>query len=176
MIASYTMGGKHKEAVQLAKLSQEITHELSYNVACAFLGLNDLDQAFKYLKEAEQLAKQLAEQENMSEEELETELASILVQTAYVQQLQGKTEEPKDIYNSIIKKKSTDQVAQAIAGNNLIALRGDTDLFDSAKRMRFATSDKVMAKLNSAQRKSVNLNNALLLMYMNKVHIIHFQF
>jgi signal recognition particle subunit SRP72 len=62
-------------------------------------------------------------------------------------------------------------MVSAVASNNIVAMNKDKDLFDSEKRLKAATNDKVQLKLTSAQKQIIDFNQCLLLLYMNKVSI-----
>ncbi len=62
-------------------------------------------------------------------------------------------------------------MVSAVASNNIVAMNKDKDLFDSEKRLKAATNDKVQLKLTSAQKQIIDFNQCLLLLYMNKVHL-----
>jgi signal recognition particle subunit SRP72 len=62
-------------------------------------------------------------------------------------------------------------MVSAVASNNIVAMNKDKDLFDSEKRLKAATNDKVQLKLTSAQKQIIDFNQCLLLLYMNKVYL-----
>ncbi len=55
-------------------------------------------------------------------------------------------------------------------------LRGDHDLFDSAKKLKSSSAASVSAKLSTAQRRAINTNHFLVLLKMNKVSSKYFLF
>jgi signal recognition particle subunit SRP72 len=167
-IASQTLAGKPTDALATSKRAEDNTYELAYNSACAAIANQDLNQAKTFLEFAKKLCRESLADQDLTEEEIQDELAVILVQEGYLKQLSGKTEEAKEVYESIIKSKPSDSAALAIAANNVTAITGTggTDLFDTAKKLGIAA--KAVGKLTSTQQRAVNLNNALLLMFQKK--------
>ncbi|CAG8580256.1 1728_t:CDS:2 [Diversispora eburnea] len=115
-----------------------------------------------------QICKKSLTEEDYSEQEVEQELSTINVQLAYVYQLQGRISEAIEIYQSVLKLKSTDITVSAIASNNLVAANKDTELFDSARKIKVARSNVLETKLYKFQRRTIATNEALLLLYMHK--------
>lgn len=58
----------------------------------------------------------------------------------------------------------------AVASNNLAVLNRDQNLFDSRKRIKAATAPEAEPKLNSFQKKIVQVNEALLAIYTGQVN------
>ena len=85
-------------------------------------------------------------EEEYTEEEIETELAPISVQLAYVQQALGNSGDAMTAYNNILKQKLADAPSIAVATNNLIALKGAKDVFDGLKKF-----DKLIDKSGAGQ-------------------------
>ncbi|KAH6580693.1 hypothetical protein BASA60_002764 [Batrachochytrium salamandrivorans] len=107
--------------------------------------------------------------DGFSEEEIQQEMMVIFAQIAYIYQQQGQYKLASEQYHMIIKNKAADQVVQAISHNNLMAIRGSHhELFESAKTHKMALSDENLPKLNSGQRQAVEINSALLLIYLGK--------
>lgn len=151
-----------------SKGSIENTYELAYNAACSAIGLNQLDKAKKYLDFAAKLCRESLE--GSTEEEIQDELTSILVQTAYVQQVKGLNEEAAKLYRQVIEQKPSDAVSLAVAGNNLISLEydDDTNVVEIEKKMKLATTSKVEGKLTTWQQRGINVNQTLLLIKKKK--------
>jgi len=68
----------------------------------------------------------------------------------------------------VLKAKPSDPQVMAVAQNNVVALKGDRDLFDSFKKSKAATSEATEKKLTLQQKKAIAFNRALLLLHMNK--------
>ncbi|KAG2378013.1 hypothetical protein C9374_008635 [Naegleria lovaniensis] len=168
MSASFTMNGNYQKGISITKQSDHNTHELAYNAACASIGLKDYEQAAKYLEFSKKLCK----------EEDQNELASIMVQLAFVRYLNGQVEESKNMFEQVFKNNSSkDSVACAVAANNLVAIQSNpslnpslssNDVLDAQKKLKYAYQDKLQGKLTTQQIKGVTLNNALLLLQMGK--------
>jgi signal recognition particle subunit SRP72 len=77
------------------------TYELSFNSACARIAIGDYTQALTLLDEAKKLCREALT--DYDEDEIEQELAIIVVQTAYVYQLLGRLDQARDLYNSVLK-------------------------------------------------------------------------
>jgi hypothetical protein len=67
-----------------------------------------------------------------------------------------------------LEHKRGDAVAVAVAANNLAAIQVGASVFESAKRLKLATTDKVQGRLTTKQQRGIHLNNALLLLLQKK--------
>lgn len=67
----------------------------------------------------------------------------------------------------VFRSRPSDASLLAIVCNNLVALNGDRDVFDSRKKMRNATSEKARSRLFAVQQQGVDINQALLLLLLN---------
>ncbi|XP_070540051.1 signal recognition particle subunit SRP72-like [Ptychodera flava] len=147
----------------------EDTFELCYNKACLLVGQGQIKEAEKKLKEAERLCRESLEDDpDMTEEDIESEVAVIQVQLAYVLQLQGKNEEALKIYNNVFKSRPSDAGLLAVTCNNIITLNKEQNVFDSKKKIKTATADGLEHKLTEDQRRVIAFNKCLLLMYTNQ--------
>ena len=63
----------------------------------------------------------------------------------------------------------TDLAVIAVASNNLAVLNRDQNLFDSRKRIKTASAPETEPKLNSFQKKIIQVNEALLAIYTGQV-------
>ncbi|TPX48109.1 hypothetical protein SeMB42_g01666 [Synchytrium endobioticum] len=144
------------------------TYELAYNLACAKIASGNLDQAQTLLEKARKLCRDLLIGDEQPEQDIEKELAIIVVQLGFVCQLQGRVAEALDLYQGVLKSKVGDTAVTAVASNNTMALKKDHELFDSAKRHRAAATAGLETKLTTMQKKVIALNGAVLSMYMNK--------
>uniref|UniRef100_A0A3B3CQF9 Signal recognition particle subunit SRP72 n=1 Tax=Oryzias melastigma TaxID=30732 RepID=A0A3B3CQF9_ORYME len=144
----------------------EVTYELCYNAACALIGQGQLTEAFSKLQQAEVL---LGESfQDMTEEDIESELAVIHSQMAYVMQLQGRTEEALQLYNQVIKLKPSDVGLLAVTANNIITINKDQNVFDSKRKVKLTSAEGVEYKLAKKQLQAIDFNKALLAMYTNQ--------
>lgn len=166
--ASFIQSKQYEKVPGLLQFAKKPSFELLYNIASSFIGQGKYEESLKYLKESKNLLISNAKDEEMSEEDLKDEMTILKVQEGYVKQLLGKKEEAKEIYTNILKEKSNDFVSLAIAGNNLVTLRDNQDMFDSAKKLKFASSSKLQGKILGYQNRSIQINNAILLMNMDK--------
>ncbi|KAJ0049810.1 hypothetical protein NL108_003580 [Boleophthalmus pectinirostris] len=147
----------------------ETTYELCYNAACSLIGQGLLTEAFNKLREAEELCRiSLAEDSDVTEEDIESELAVIHSQMAYVMQLQGRTDEALQLYNQVIKLKPSDVGLLAVTANNIITINKDQNVFDSKKKVKLTNAEGVEYKLAKKQLQAIEFNKALLAMYTNQ--------
>jgi signal recognition particle subunit SRP72 len=144
------------------------TYELAYNSACILIAEEQYDEAEKLLETAKSICREALLEEDYAEVEIEEELSIIIVQLAYVKQLKGDTKQANDLYQSVLKLKSADEVVSAIALNNVIAIRKENEIMDSSKKYRTVSSPALNNKLTTAQKKSIEINGVLLSLYMNK--------
>uniref|UniRef100_A0A673XMG6 Signal recognition particle subunit SRP72 n=1 Tax=Salmo trutta TaxID=8032 RepID=A0A673XMG6_SALTR len=147
----------------------ETTYELSYNAACTLIGRGQLTEALNKLQEAEELCRVFfSEDSDITEEDVESELAVIHSQMAYIMQLQGRTEEALQLYNQVIKLKPSDVGLLAVTANNIITINKDQNVFDSKKKVKLTNADGVEYKLAKKQLQAIEFNKALLAMYTNQ--------
>ncbi|XP_030621752.1 signal recognition particle subunit SRP72 isoform X1 [Chanos chanos] len=147
----------------------ETTYELCYNAACTLIGQGQLTEAMNKLRQAEELCRMsLAEDSDVTEEDIESELAIIHSQMAYVMQLQGRTEDALQLYNQVIKLKPTDVGLLAVTANNIITINKDQNVFDSKKKVKWTNAAGVEFKLAKKQLQAIEFNKALLAMYTNQ--------
>ncbi|KAK3835043.1 MAG: hypothetical protein J3R72DRAFT_403737 [Linnemannia gamsii] len=142
------------------------TYELSFNSACARISQGDYTQALALLEEAKTLCRQSLSE--YDEEEIEQEMAIIVVQTAYVYQLLGRTEQARELYQSVLKIKALEVTVPAVAANNLVAIQKEEDLFDSSKKIKSANTKALGVKFLSSQKRIISMNELLLQLYQNK--------
>ncbi|XP_061832600.1 signal recognition particle subunit SRP72 isoform X2 [Nerophis lumbriciformis] len=145
------------------------TYELCYNTACSLIGQFKLTEAYNKLQKAEELCRiSLADDTDITEEDIESELAVIHSQMAYVMQLQGRTEEALQLYNQVIKLKPSDVGLLAVTANNIITLNKDQNVFDSKKKLKLTNAEGVEFKLAKKQLQAIDFNKSLLAMYTNQ--------
>uniref|UniRef100_A0A3P8RSD1 Signal recognition particle subunit SRP72 n=1 Tax=Amphiprion percula TaxID=161767 RepID=A0A3P8RSD1_AMPPE len=147
----------------------ESTYELCYNAACALIGQGQLTEALNKLRQAEELCRvSLADDSDVTEEDIDSELAIIHSQMAYIMQLQGRTDEALQLYNQVIKLKPSDVGLLAVTANNIITINKDQNVFDSKKKVKLMSAEGVEYKLAKKQLQAIDFNKALLAMYTNQ--------
>uniref|UniRef100_A0AAX7UJD6 Signal recognition particle subunit SRP72 n=1 Tax=Astatotilapia calliptera TaxID=8154 RepID=A0AAX7UJD6_ASTCA len=147
----------------------ESTYELCYNATCSLIGQGKLTEALNKLQQAEELCRvSLADDSDMTEEDIQSELAVIHSQMAYVMQLQGRTDEALQLYNQVIKLKPSDVGLLAVTANNIITINKDQNVFDSKKKVKLTNAEGVEYKLAKKQLQAIDFNKALLAMYTNQ--------
>ncbi|KAF9994524.1 Signal recognition particle core component [Entomortierella chlamydospora] len=144
----------------------QTTYELSFNSACARIAKGDYTQALTLLDEAKLICRETLN--DYDEEEIEQEMAIIVVQTAYVHQLLGHVEQARELYHSVLKIKALEVTVPAVAANNLVAIQKEEDLFDSHKKIKTATTKALGVKFFSTQKRAIAMNELLLNLYQNK--------
>ena len=107
--------------------------------------------------------------EEYEEADIDREMAIITVQLGYVYQLQGKVTEALQLYYGILKSRAGDKAIAAVTSNNVIAAKGETELFDSMRRYKIASAPGLESKLTTSQRTVIALNGAILSLYRKKV-------
>ncbi|KAG0230487.1 Signal recognition particle core component [Actinomortierella wolfii] len=164
--AALLYSGEHLDGKWAAKDVTETTYELSFNSACSRIALGEYSKALKLLEEAERLCREsLSDYEPA---EIDQELVVILVQKAYVYQLMGRIEQARDLYQTVLKAKPLEVTAPAVAANNLVVLQGESDLFDSAKKIKTATAKALGVKFFESQKRAIAMNELLLHLYQGK--------
>mmetsp|Transcript_10399 Transcript_10399/g.26181 ORF Transcript_10399/g.26181 Transcript_10399/m.26181 type:complete len:717 (+) Transcript_10399:3-2153(+) len=176
--AAYVMAGLPADALRLVQTQQQTRtstkqhmYELVYNSACAHIVAGDLAQAEERLEEALSLSSQALQADEADDEEVAAEQAPIRVQKAFVAHSLGREADAQEGYLSVLRMKgheAVDSTVAAVAANNLVALRGDRDLFDSAKRCKAALTDAVAAKLLPSQKLCFLANQVILTWHMGK--------
>ncbi|KAJ3111174.1 60S ribosomal protein L19 [Phlyctochytrium bullatum] len=127
--------------------------------------------ATRILTEIDQRCVDVMREEGSSEEMINKELAVILAQLGYVYQRLGREAEAEELYKGILNNKNNEAALVAIASNNLIAIHGSNDLFDSIKRYRTTLGKGLDQKLTSQQRKVISLNGCVLSLLMKKFSV-----
>eukprot|EP00897_Mesotaenium_endlicherianum_P002184 jgi/Mesen1/1994/ME000147S01088 len=172
-IAAYVSAGRAREVAALLpalRVAPRDSFDVAYNVACA-------------LVETREVGQEMLIEEELTPDEMAEELAPISVQLAYVQQMQGRAGEAVQSYSALLKRRLADAPSMAVACNNLVALRGSKDLFDSLKRMdklvaadrgsagggALSLADGLDAKLSARQKEALLFNRCLLLLHSHKL-------
>ncbi|EGT33251.1 hypothetical protein CAEBREN_10835 [Caenorhabditis brenneri] len=150
--------GKKQQVDQL-----EDSYSQHYNKACVDIEAERLKQASESLDKALVFCEKSIE----DEEEMEEELDTIRVQKAYVLQRQGNKKEALEIYQKVQAANPSDESVKATIINNIPAASSDFALADSRKRFKAALQID-QSKLTRRQRRTLMLNNALVLLMSNQ--------
>uniref|UniRef100_A0A7E4VN07 Signal recognition particle subunit SRP72 n=1 Tax=Panagrellus redivivus TaxID=6233 RepID=A0A7E4VN07_PANRE len=143
------------------------TYEALFNVACHQIEHGKYTEAVKSLDKAYVLCKQALTEEGLLEDEIDEELATILVQKGFALQLLGKPEEALKIYVGVQEKNPTDPNAKTTLFNNLPTTRAEPNLADARKKLKAATQvDK--SKLSKRQQRTLLFNQALISLLSNQ--------
>uniref|UniRef100_A0A0C9QVQ8 Signal recognition particle subunit SRP72 n=1 Tax=Wollemia nobilis TaxID=56998 RepID=A0A0C9QVQ8_9CONI len=183
IIAAFISGGRSQEVSPLMgtmKVTPSSSFELAYNAACALIDKGNFAEAEELLLLARRIGQEMLIEEEYTDEEIENELAPISVQLAYVKQMLGTSGDGMTTYNNILKQKLADASSIAVATNNLIALKGAKDVFDSLKKFDklieksgggqgLQLADGLEYKLSARQKEAIYCNRTLLLLYANKL-------
>ncbi|WOL08802.1 signal recognition particle subunit SRP72-like [Canna indica] len=162
------------------KVKASSSFEIAYNYACSLIEKQKYLEAEQQLLSARRIGQEMLMEEDYADDEIETELAPIAVQLAYVKQLQGHTQEAIEAYTAIINRNLSDYSSLAVATNNLIALRGTKDVSDSLRRLdrliekgtgvkKFQLANGLDFKLSTRQKESLYSNRLLLLLQANRM-------
>ncbi|KAG0359007.1 hypothetical protein BC939DRAFT_450531 [Gamsiella multidivaricata] len=142
------------------------TYELSFNAACEKIAKGEYQQALKLLDEAKKVCREALK--DYDEDEIEQEMAILVVQTAYVYQLLGRVEQAREFYHTVLKIKALEVTVPAVAANNLVVIQKQDDLFDSNKKIKTATTKALGVKFFSSQKRTIAMNELLLSLYQSK--------
>ncbi|XP_065178123.1 signal recognition particle subunit SRP72-like [Sycon ciliatum] len=150
--------------------TREDTYELCYNKACRFLAHGRTNDAESLLVKAQDLCREtlLEDDPDTTQEDIEDELALSRVQLAFCAQLQGKSKDAIDVYNSILRSRPSDAALAAVAANNIVTIHKDKDVFDSRKKIKVAAAEGLEQKLTLSQRRAIAFNRCLFYLYTNQ--------
>ncbi|KAF9978074.1 Signal recognition particle core component [Actinomortierella ambigua] len=164
--AALLYSGDHLDGKWAAEDVTQTTYELSFNSACSRIAKGEYTKALKLLEEAEKLCRESLS--DYAPAEIDQELTVILVQKAYVYQLMGRADQARDLYQTVLKTKPLEVTAPAVAANNLVVMQGESDLYDSAKKIKTATAKQLGVKFFESQKRAIAMNEVLLQLYQGK--------
>nr|CAB3460352.1 unnamed protein product [Digitaria exilis] len=189
IIAALVAAGRASE-VQAALKAQNVdlttralrdahSFELAYNSACSLIENKKYSEAREQLDLSKRIGKEELMVEDYSENDIEYELAPVSAQLAYVQQLQGQSQEAMQTYVNMINNKSADPSSLAVATTNLISLRGTKDVEDSLEKLdrliekstapnHLQLIENLDIKLSPRQKEALYAARVLLLLHTNK--------
>ncbi|CAH8362873.1 unnamed protein product [Eruca vesicaria subsp. sativa] len=180
-VASLVSAGKASQvekALDSWKIKSTSSFELAFNTACSLIENNNYADAEQLLLIAKRIGHVTLTDDGFADEDIETELAPIAVQLAYVQQVLGQTQESTSSYLDIIKRNLADESSLSVAVNNLIALKGSKDVSDGLRKLdrlkekdsqNFQLSQTLNAKLSQKHKEAIYANRILLLLHANKM-------
>ncbi|CAI5442781.1 unnamed protein product [Caenorhabditis angaria] len=145
----------------------EDSYSQLYNRACVEIEAEKLPQALASLDKALVICRQTLTDEDREEDEIEEELDSIRVQRAYVLQRMGKRDEALEIYKKVQAANHSDESVKATITNNIPAASSDFGMSESRKKFKAALQID-QSKLTRRQRRTLMLNNALVLLLSNQ--------
>ncbi|KAI3742116.1 hypothetical protein L1987_59796 [Smallanthus sonchifolius] len=183
LVAGLVSAGRDSEVqgvMDAMRVKATSSFELAYNTACSLIERNKFSDAEQLLLSARRIGQEALMDENLADDEIEIELAPIAVQLAYVQQLLGNKQEAIASYTDLIKRNLPDESSNAVAINNLIALKGPKDITDGLKKLdrliqknsgdkSFQLVPSLELKLSPKQKESIYINRMLLLLHSNKI-------
>ncbi|KAJ0242907.1 Signal recognition particle subunit SRP72 [Hirschfeldia incana] len=180
-VADLVSAGKSSHvqgALESRRIKPTSSFELAFNTACSFIENCNYADAEQLLLAAKGIGHETLTDEGIVDEDIETKLAPIAVQLAYVQQVIGQTQESTSSYVDIIKRNLADEPSLAVAVNNLVALKGSKDISDSLGKLdqlkekdsqTFQLSQTLDAKLSQKHKEAIYANRVLLLLHSNKM-------
>ncbi|WOH05189.1 hypothetical protein DCAR_0624603 [Daucus carota subsp. sativus] len=183
VVAGLVSAGKSSEVkgmMDALRVKATSSFRLAYNAACSLIEEHKYTDAEQLLLLSRRMAQETLMDEGLADDKIETKLARISVQLAYVQQLTGNTKEAVQSYTRIIKRNLASEATQAVATNNLIALKGPKDISDSLKKLdklvkktggpgSFQLARGLDLKLSPKQKEALYINRMLLLLHSNKM-------
>uniref|UniRef100_A0A2P2IW15 Signal recognition particle subunit SRP72 n=2 Tax=Rhizophora mucronata TaxID=61149 RepID=A0A2P2IW15_RHIMU len=180
LAAGLILGGRASEVqgmMEANRIKSSSSFELAYNVACSLIERNKYADAEQLLLTARRIGQETLMDDNWADDDIEVELAPIVVQLAYVQQLLGRSQEAMEAYADIIKRGLADESSLAVAVNNFVNLKGSRDVSDSLRKLdRLKEQDaqnfqlvRALDKLSPKQREAIYANRVLLLLHANKM-------
>lgn len=159
------------------RLDIDVNPELfegKFNLACYHLGFGDRKTAAKLLEESESSCRScLAEDPEITEEEINEEMAPVKVQQAYLLQLDEKEELATQMYQSVIRQRTSDSALVAVAANNIVCINKEQNIFDSRKRIKLMSLDGLQHKLFTKQRINILINQALFYWHTHQMDACH---
>lgn len=145
------------------------SYELAYNVAWSHVTSGNWFDAEMLLKRARETCIRTLTEEGFNPGAVANEVAVVRVQLGYVLQKQLKFEEAKAEYETVLRQRPSDDSVAAAASNNLVSLRGNSELFDSFKRNRQVLAESLQRKLTPDQKRTFAFNRGTLLLYMRRL-------
>ncbi|XP_006646550.1 signal recognition particle subunit SRP72 [Oryza brachyantha] len=158
--------------------------ELAYNSACSLIENKKYSEAKEQLDLAKRIGKEELMGEDYGDDEIEYELAPVSAQLAYVQQLQGQTQEAMETYTKMTSQNLADPSSLAVATTNLISLKGTKDAADSLRKLgrliekstapnKLQLIESLEFKLSPRQKEALYSAHVLLLLHANRIDQAH---
>ncbi|XP_072989496.1 uncharacterized protein [Typha latifolia] len=183
IIAALIAAGRASEVegtMNALKVKASSSFELAYNTACSLIEKKKYAEAEEQLLSARRIGQEMLMEEDYADDEIEIELAPIVVQLSYVRQLMGHTQESTEAYIGIINRNLADASSLAVATNNLVALKSTKDVSDSLRKFdklivktgvakHFQLANGLDFKLFTRQKEALFCNRVLLLLQTNKI-------
>ncbi|CAN8243814.1 unnamed protein product [Cochlearia groenlandica] len=181
LVAGLVSAGRSSQvqgALEALRIKPTSSFELAYNTACSLIETNNYADAEQLLLTARRIGQETLTDDGFADEDIETELAPIYVQLAYVQQVLGQIQESTTSYADIIKRNLADESSLAVAVNNLIASKGSKDVSDGLRKLdrlkekdsqNFHLTQALDAKLSQKHKEAIYANRFLLLLHANKM-------
>lgn len=157
-----------KSLIQEHKNEFSTSYDLVFNSACALIEGRDLFAAEEQLKLAEKQCRKALEGSEGGVEELNSELAPILTQLAYVKQLRGDEVAAANLYDKVLSMGISDLSVIAVCNNNLVSLRSGENIASSVARLTNLAKTQTQDKLSATQKRIVLYNRCILLLQAGK--------
>uniref|UniRef100_A0A6V7QS10 Signal recognition particle subunit SRP72 n=1 Tax=Ananas comosus var. bracteatus TaxID=296719 RepID=A0A6V7QS10_ANACO len=159
IIAAMIAAGRASEVertMDALKVKSSSSFELAYNTACSLIEKKKYAEAEQQLLSARRIGQEMLMEEDYADEEIETELAPINVQLAYVRQLLGHTK------NQLKLMLSTKDVSDSLR-------KLDRLIEKSAGSKQFQLAHGLDFKLSLRQKEALYSNRVLLLLQANRI-------
>ncbi|XP_077228829.1 SRP72 RNA-binding domain-containing protein [Tasmannia lanceolata] len=183
IVAALISAGRASEVqgmMDTLKVKATSSFELAYNTACSLIEKKKYADAEQLLLSARRIGQEMLMEDDYADDEIESELAPVSVQLAYVRQLLGRTQEAMEAYTDTLNRNLADASSFAVATNNLIALKGAKDVSDGLRKLDriilkgggpqgFQLAHGLDFKLSPRQKEAIYGNRLLLLLHTNKM-------
>ncbi|CAN4093887.1 unnamed protein product [Withania somnifera] len=157
-------------ALDSLKVKATSSFEMAYNTACSLIEREEYKDVEQLLLSARRIDQETLIEENLADDDVETELAPIAVQIAYVQQILGNTQEAVASYTDPVKRNLADESS----------LAGPKDVSDGLRKLdkliekrdgpeKFQLARGLDLKLSQKQGEAISTNRVLLLLHSNKM-------
>ncbi|KAI9297330.1 hypothetical protein K502DRAFT_323327 [Neoconidiobolus thromboides FSU 785] len=144
------------------------TYELIYNTAIISMAKGDYQSTQSLLNEAEKLCRITLKSSDYSEQEINQELAPILIQLAYLKHIQGDVEKSLEIYQNVLKQNSVDEPTKVVINNNLIVMNQEKlSLLEQVYKLNQTLSGTSFHRLTKLQKISILKNQIALYLQLH---------
>ncbi|RKP24987.1 hypothetical protein SYNPS1DRAFT_22984 [Syncephalis pseudoplumigaleata] len=155
---------------KMMKQDELETYDQLYNAATFSIANGQLVAAEALLRKAREVCRSSLLEQEYTEDEIQEELATIMAQLAYVNQLLGRTAEAHSIQQKLLDTKLGEKTVLSIVVNNEVALQRPKakELCASHRRLQLAGDSRIGRKLLLSQRRQMAANRAIMQLRLRK--------